>query len=587
VHRHAHEEYYLVDDVIVGQDTEGRACRRQPTTVEKERQFQFSRLGPKGTDLDDATLQAIAEAMTATTVDHPDAEGVPAGYTYLGQFIDHDMTKDVTGKALGTELTVEALLQGRSPALDLDSLYGRGPWHLYDRKYYSGDAHLRMGVTAAVGFPTDPVIQSDRPGFDLPRVGVDPTRVQTAADKREPLIPDARNDENLAVAQTHLAFIRFHNGVVDTLAEEGVAEEDQFEQARRIVVQHYQWMLKTDYLPRIVDPEVVDDVFANGRRFFEPDAPFPECRPTMPIEFSVAAFRLGHSMVRGGYQWNKVFSTGGIGPASLLQLFAFSGVSGALANLKLAQLSDPDAAPTALRLPTNWIADFGRLFDFGEAQRPELTPDEGPNPAKRIDTGLVDPLADLPAGSFGGKPPEAPSPALQHNLAFRNLKRATMVDVASGQQLAAMFGVEPLSRDEILTGSGSVVITGLSDEREKELLAATPLWFYVLREAELHGGRMHGVGARIVAEVFHRAMEGSRTSIVREPDWRPALGPDRNTFRMVDLLLHAANGRADVINPLGTAAVTPPGAVPAAVPEPSAPAPRAPGDQPVPLAPRS
>ncbi|MBB3674400.1 peroxidase family protein [Modestobacter versicolor] len=577
MHRHAQEEYHVVGEGIVGQDGQGAPCRRRPTTVERERRFQFSRLGPQGgADLDDAVLQAVAEAMTAPTVEHADADGVPAGYTYLGQFVDHDLTKDVTGKALGTELTVEALLQGRSPTLDLDSLYGRGPWHLYDRKYYSGDAHLRMGVTAGSPFPpADPVAQADQPGFDLPRVGVDPTRPQTAADKRAPLIPDARNDENLAVAQTHLAFIRFHNRVVDTLAADGVAEDDLFEQARRIVVRHYQWMMATDYLPRICDPAVVEDVFTHGRRFFEADAPYPACRPTMPIEFSVAAFRLGHSQVRGRYQWNRVFSTGGPGgPATLLQLFAFSGVSGALDNLSLQQLDEPDASPESLRLPSNWIADFGRLYDFAEAQRPELTPDGGPDRAKRIDTGLVDPLAQLPAGSFGGRAPEAPSTAMQRNLAFRNLKRAAMVDLASGPQLAAMMQVEPLTREQVLTGAGDVVVTGLSTEQADALVERTPLWFYVLREAELNGGRLAGVGARIVAEVFHRAMEGSCTSIVREPGWRPALGPDEDTFRMVDLLLHAADGRAEVINPLGTAA-----------PAPVAPAPRAPGDEPVRLSP--
>ena len=83
------------------------------------------------------------------------------------------------------------------------------------------------------------------------------------------------------------------------------------------------------------------------------------------------------------------------------------------------------------------------------------------------------------------------------------------------------------------------------------MLTDTPLWFYVLREAELNQGRMTGVGARIVAETFHRAMEGSTFSIVRGPTWRPQLGPDTNTFRMVDLLLFAANGKAKVINPLG------------------------------------
>ncbi len=79
----------------------------------------------------------------------------------------------------------------------------------------------------------------------------------------------------------------------------------------------------------------------------------------------------------------------------------------------------------------------------------------------------------------------------------------------------------------------------------------TPLWFYVLREAELNNGKLKGVGARIVAETFHRAIEGSTHSIVRDPAWRPSLGPNNSTFRMVDLLLFAFQGRKALLAPLG------------------------------------
>ena len=71
----------------------------------------------------------------------------------------------------------------------------------------------------------------------------------------------------------------------------------RFEKARKIVTKHYQWMLRTDYLPRICQPAVVNDVFTNGRKAFEVGAR-PMDLPTMPIEFSVAAFRLGHRMIR-------------------------------------------------------------------------------------------------------------------------------------------------------------------------------------------------------------------------------------------------------------------------------------------------
>ena len=255
-------------------------------------------------------LEALANAMTATQ-DNPDSSGpaIPAGYTYLGQFVDHDLTMDNTAGSLGSAVTVEDLIQGRSPALDLDSVYGLGPDDANDRRFYATDGiRLKMGRTAATPFPPSvPATNVDRDGFDLPRVGVGSGK----SDRIKAQIPDHRNDENLIVAQTHLAFIRLHNQVGrPTSRQPGTPSAVLFERARETVVRHYQWMLKTDFLPRIVDPAIVDDVFTNGRSFFEP-APLSGDTPTMPIEFSVAAFRLGHSMIRGAYDWNRVFSSGG------------------------------------------------------------------------------------------------------------------------------------------------------------------------------------------------------------------------------------------------------------------------------------
>jgi hypothetical protein len=275
----------------------------------------------------------------------------------------------------------------------------------------------------------------------------------------------------------------------------------------------------------------------------------PGDMPTMPIEFSVAAYRFGHSMVRAAYQWNRVFRSGGLAAATLGLLFTFSGTSGILSPD--GTLSDPESGSFE-RLPTNWIADFRRLYDFSEAGRNDLVvPAAEFNITKRIDTLLVDPLKDLPLGAFGG---HGTSPAADElNLAFRNLMRAGMVELASGQQMAEMLGVKALSATEILNGRNGAVLTDLSQAEKDALTAHTPLWFYILREAELQDGRLTGVGGRIVAEVFHRAMEGSQVSILRDPTWRPRFGPpgSNTTFRMVDLLLFAFEGKAELLNPLG------------------------------------
>jgi hypothetical protein len=126
--------------------------------------------------------------------------------------------------------------------------------------------------------------------------------------------------------------------------------------------------------------------------------------------------------------------------------------------------------------------------------------------------------------------------------------RGRMVSLASGQQLANMFGLPALEPQEIVDGHGGARLE-LSSEEAKALCSDTPLWFYLLREAELHGGRLGPVGSRIVAETFHRAMETSCDSIIRDPDWRPSRGPDRRTFKMVHLLLFAFGG-ANQLGPI-------------------------------------
>jgi hypothetical protein len=513
---HGSESYFVIGEGLLAESVGGRERTLGRAVEAIAPPFRFSRMGPNGSghQLGDPNRKRIATAMTAGG---GGASRIPSGFTYLGQFTDHDLTFDKTSVMLGEHVSPTQLLQARSPSLDLDSLYGAGPMDPGSAKFYEADAiHLKVGKTLAAEGLTA------KQGFDLPRgAGT------TVAAKRRAIIPDPRNDENLAVAQTHLAFIRFHNRVVDTLPA-AVPAAQRFAQAREIVTKHYQWMLRTDYLTRICAPGVVNNVFTTGRKAFEVGAA-PTDVPTMPIEFSVAAFRLGHSMIRRAYNWNSIFDFG-FGTLSLL--FTFSGGSGDLGG--------------GQRLPSTWIADFRRLYDFNEAGRANLAvPDDKFNRAMRIDTRLVTPLRHLPG-----------FPADEDNLAFRNLTRAKMVRLATGQQLATFLkskGVTltKLTRAQIRDGRNGAKLDGLTQTQRAALLTDTPLWFYILREAELGGGKLRGVGARIVAETFHRAMEGSQVSIVRDPTWRPTLGPNNTTFRMVDLLLFAFEGKKALLAPLG------------------------------------
>ncbi|MGZ8693502.1 MAG: heme peroxidase, partial [Gaiellaceae bacterium] len=214
-------------------------------------------------------------------------------------------------------------------------------------------------------------------------------------------------------------------------------------------------------------------------------------------------------------------------------LFDFSGLSGDLGG--------------GTRLPSIWVADWRRLYNFGPTGRNDLKVPAGElNKAMRIDTKLADPLRQLRI--------DTTSP--RKNLAFRNLLRANMVKLATGQQMATFLrrksvAAQTLTRAQIRDGENGAKLDALTTAQRNGLLTNTPLWFYILREAELNQGKLMRVGARIVAETFHRAMEGSTHSIVRDTAFRPSLGPNNTTFRMVDLLLFAFEGKKTLLNPNG------------------------------------
>ena len=534
--RHGSESFFIEGEGLVNTQLGGRHGDQPDPITEPDAAppaarragsappFRFSRVGPRGRALGEPLALAIADAMTKGGGGRGD---VPAGYTYLGQFIDHDLTMDVTDVALGEDVTPAELLQGRSPTLDLDSLYGAGPANPESARFYESDGvRLKTGTTIRTG------PDQAKAGHDLPRVGTGGVKA-----RRKALIPDPRNDENLIVAQTHLAMIRFHNRVAAKLPA-SVPAPQRFRRARKSVTLHYQWLIRHDYLPRIVDPRVLDDVFTNGRKVVQAGAA-PTDMPTMPIEFSVAAFRLGHSMIRPVYDWNRRFPRG---VGFLDYMFQFSAAGGDLGG--------------GDRLLSNWLADWRRMYDFPGGGHPALAPPDGVNLAQRIDTTLTDPLKNLPPSTFGGGA-GIPFDDRRRNLAFRNLTRASMVKLASGQQMveklrASGVAVQPLSRRQILQGSGGAKVAGLTKAQEDRLVSDTPLWFYILREAETGDGHLRRVGARLVAETIHRAMEGSRFSIVRDPGFRPTLGRG-DVFEMTDLLFFAFAGKKTGINPLGGA----------------------------------
>jgi hypothetical protein len=387
---------------------------------------------------------------------------IPAGFTYFGQFVDHDITFDVSS-SIDVDTDANTINNMRSPTLDLDSVYGRGPGldpflYVFPSSGPSTAIKFQEGTNTNTG-PGGPSNNGSSTGmvtqsrFDVPRILGTNTAV----------IGDPRNDENLIIVQFQHAMLRFHNAVVDLLLAASFAG-DIFAEAKRIVTHHYQWAVVHDFLERICGSAAVTNALTTviapiGSMF------------RMPVEFAVAAYRFGHSMIRDTYWVNFNFPT-----ATLGQVFEFNRTP---------------------RLPvfSNWVVDFNAFFDTG-------VPVPVHNKARRIDSFMAIGLETLPG--FAG---------LMAILATRNLRRGLAFGLPSGQGMANAFGIAPMSAADLISGLPAAEVNVLNSHAGV-LLAKTPLWYYVLREAAVLGGgnQLGPVGARIVAETFVRMLKRDASS---------------------------------------------------------------------------
>jgi Animal haem peroxidase len=448
-------------------------------------------------------MTADPEDTPTPETQHDDEEnaGISAGYTYFGQFIDHDLTFD-PASSLQRQDDPDGLTDYRTPRFDLDNVYGRGP---DDQPYlYRADGlHMLLGdrLTGNDGDPNPRGLPRNHPQDDR-----EPARA---------LIGDPRNDENVIVSQFQSAMLRFHNRVVDVIGTK------DFEHAQRLVRWHYQWVVLHDFLPTIIGEPLVREILGEAKpgktgsanppqlKFYK-----PEKEPFMPVEFSVAAYRFGHSMVRPIYRLNQTID----------RLPIFSLKKESLVGFR--------------QFPTDWAIDWTLFFKFGPA--PALGP-KRVQPAYKIDTSVVNPLGNLPP-SIASNPSSLPQ---------RNLLRGWRMQLPSGQSVARAMGLEPIEDRNLRVGKA----THADHKKNPPLVEISPkfegnapLWFYILSEAQQVFKtnetpiRLGPVGGRIVGEVIVGLMLADSHSYLRqEPNFQPLsqFTSKAGEFEIADLVRQA------------------------------------------------
>jgi hypothetical protein len=459
-------------------------------------------------ELDD--LELLAQAMTSpkepkpTSEDEDDAEensGIASAYTYLGQFLDHDLTLDPTSHLRQFVDDVTKLVDFRTPRFDLDCLYGRGTT---DQPYlYDPDGFRMLLGEPMSGNPQDP----DAHG--VPR-----------GPNGRALIGDPRNDENRIISQLQATMLRFHNRMA------AVMGSTDFEEIRNAVRWHYQWIVINDFLPTMINAHTVQRVFPHlaGGGSIKDHPPHFSIRKLagglelMPVEFSVAAYRFGHSMVRPIYRLNETIAR--------RPIFSDSKDVGA-------DLGGFRPVPSDWAIDWQFFLNIEHAIGFPPGDNPRDPINRKPQQAYKIDTSLVNPLAFLPA-SVAKDPP---------SLGLRNLQRGRDFELPSGQSMARALGLEVIPDAELVIGKATADTVHDPKipiaEIAEDFAGNAPLWAYILSEAQVTSLRGHDditdpvqrdripirlgpVGGTIIAEVFASLLKADKTCFLNaNPDFTP------------------------------------------------------------------
>lgn len=414
-------------------------------------------------------LTAIVEAINNKAIKTPDPSPTPTGFTYLGQFIDHEITHMVhlTEPPEAMPLPLEKLQQRRNCAFDLDSLYGQG----------LGDA--LVPYTDDGSFHSE--FMRDGKLYDLPR--------GAGASGYEARIAEYHNDENFIVAQMQVLFMNAHNRLMQRYAADIADVEQRFMQARRELALMLQGLVIHEFLPQFLDHDVY-------RAFFGTDAiadlpllePITPQNAGIPVEFAGAAYRFGHSLVRGSYPLNDLHHF----PVNLRALFGLTG-KGGLRDLKTGERGT-DLGQYAI--------DWKYYFPMGYADFSN---------ALTIKPKIADQLRDLVN--------EAPG---HQDLLLRNLLRGQELGLPGAQQIGEWllatqrdycrhmnFGL--LREAELLSHDLGPVL------RDQGIVGQVPLWLYVVMEPGFNDSghaRLGKLGSLILAETFRMLVRCSSPSLL-------------------------------------------------------------------------
>ncbi len=422
-------------------------------------------------------LQALGDAMAdpgISTPNDPNDSDIPAAMTYLGQFIDHDLTartdrdssqtsieNPASALPVNPDIIIDKVRNGRRPQLDLDSVFGDGPALVggvvtQSQALYEGNFKLKVFENGN--------------RIDLPREA-----------NHVAVIADGRNDENFNISQLHTLVLKFYNKVYDNIPGPATPEE-RYIRARQLTRWAYQFVVVNDFLTSVCDKNIVHDIMANGPRFY--GYGIGQNSNYMPVEFSTAVFRFGHSLIRPQYKLNGTTTVPLIDMAGGAQLL---GPNARAANF------DADG-----HLKAQFVIDWSN-YVTAAAQR-----------TRKLDTKIATGLFDLPF---------RPTPPILSHLAKSNLLRAYRFSIPTGQAACDVMGIIPLTPAQLVAGE-SVAITAVLQNPEYKFDRRTPLWYYILREAAVQqrGARLGELGSRIIGETIIGLLKQDPNSYLNAKD---------------------------------------------------------------------